>query len=169
MLNLGSLASKRLVTKLLKVAYRFLSPLGTTKDEELDDIPCWSTPLDNLLGPCTPKLPEPLFVDIFKREARPGTDSPPPEPILLPMLPLPTMLPTEPVTRGPPFPNTGETPRPGTALRLPIAAEVGRIPGIEPPTPFVLPLYPGLPTTFIAPLFVTPGYPPCELPCDIYK
>jgi len=101
---------------------------------------------------------------MLRREARPGTDRPPPELILLPMLPLPTILPIDPETRGPAFPKTGETPRPETALRLPTAADVGRIPGTEPPTPFVLLLYPGLPKTFRPPLFVTPEYPPCELP-----
>lgn len=79
------------------------------------------------------------------------------------MLPPPTMFPIELVIRGPAFPKIGDTPNPGTAFRLPIAAEVGRIPGIEPPTPFVLLLNPGFPTTLIPPLFVTPECP-WELP-----
>lgn len=65
------------------------------------------------------------------------------------------MLPIELVILGPAFPKIGDTPNPGTAFRLPIAAEVGRIPGIEPPTPFVLLLNPGFPTTLIPPLFET--------------
>ena len=111
------------------------------------NIPCGSTPLINLFCPCTFKLPVPLFAPKLSREARPGTDNPPAELTLLPMLPPPTMFPIELVIRDPAFP------KPKTAFRLPIAAEVGRIPGIEPPTPFVLLLNPGFPT-FI-PLFET--------------
>lgn len=110
-----------------------------------------------------PKLPDPLFAFRLNRDARPGTDNPPPELILLPILPPPTMFPIELVILGPAFPNIGDTPNPGTALRLPIAAEVGRMPGIEPPTAFVLLLNPGFPTTLIPPLFVTPECP-WELP-----
>jgi hypothetical protein len=110
-----------------------------------------------------PKLPDPLFAVKFKRDARPGTDSPPPELKLLPMFPPPTMFPPELVILGPVLPKIWETPNPGTAFRLPIPAEVGRIPGIEPPIPLVLLPYPGFPTTLKPPLFVTPECP-WELP-----
>ena len=75
------------------------------------------------------------------------------------MLPPLTIFPIELVIRGPAFPKIGDTPNPGTAFRLPIAAEVDRIPGIEPPTAFVLLLNPGFPTTLIPPLFATPECP----------
>lgn len=101
------------------------------------------------------RFPDPPLPDKLRREARPGIDNPPPDAKLLPMLPPPTMFPIEVAIRGPVFPKTGETPNPGTAFRLPIPAEVGRIPGIEPPTPFVLLPNPGFPITFI-PLLETP-------------
>ena len=126
-------------------------------------IPCGSTPLIRRFCPWTVKLPDPLFAFRFRREARPGSDNPPPAVTLLPMLPPLTILPIELVIRGPAFPKIGDTPNPGTALRLPIAAEVDRIPGIEPPTAFVLLLNPGFPTTLRPPLLVTPECP-WELP-----
>lgn len=122
-------------------------------------IPCGSTPPINLFCPCTLKLPDPLLAVRFSRDARPGIDNPPPELMLLPMFPPPTMFPIELVIRGPAFPKIGDTPNPGTAFLFPIPAEVGRIPGIELPTPFVLLLNPGFPTTLIPPLFVTPECP----------
>ena len=102
-----------------------------------------------------------VFLVRFRREARPGTDNPPG--LILPMFPPPTMFPMELVIRGPAFPKIGDTPNPGTAFQLTIAAEVGRIPGIGPATPFVLLLNPGFPTTLIPPLLLTPECP-WELP-----
>ena len=122
-------------------------------------------PLINLLGPCKLRLPDPLLVVKFTRDARPGTDSPP-ELILLPMFPPPTMFPIEFVILGPTFPKIGDAPKPGTELRLPAVTEFDEIPGNEPPTPFMLLLKAGFPTTLIPPLFVMPECP-CELPCDI--
>lgn len=120
-------------------------------------IPCGSTPLINRFCPCTPRPPDPLFPFKFRRDARPGMDNPPE--LILPMFPAATMFPIELVIRGPAFPKIGDTPNPGTVARLPIAAEVGRIPGIEPATPFVLLLNPGFPTTLIPPLLLTPECP----------
>src|ERR1044072_2008717 len=124
-------------------------------------IPCGSTPLISRFCPGTPMAPDPLLPLTFRREASPETDNPPE--LILPMFPPPTMFPIELVIREPAFPNIGDTPNPGTALLLPIAAEVGRIPGIEPVTPFELLLNPGFPTTFIPPLLLTPECPR-ELP-----
>jgi hypothetical protein len=81
------------------------------------------------------------------------------------MFPPDTMVPPGLVILGPVLPKIWDTPKPGTAFRLPIPAEAGRIPGIEPPIPFVLLPYPRFPTTLIPPLFVTPECP-WELPCD---
>lgn len=73
------------------------------------------------------------------------------------------MLPIELEMRELAFPKIGDTPNPGTAFRFPIVADVGRIPGMEPPTPFALLLNPGFPTTLRPPLLVTPECP-WELP-----
>lgn len=119
-------------------------------------VPCGRTLPINLFCPWTPKLPDPALELKFNRDERPGTDNPPPELMLRPMFPPPTMLPMELVIRVPAFPKIGEAPNPGTAVRLPIPADDGRIPGTEPPTPFVLLEKPGFPTTLIPPLFETP-------------
>lgn len=106
--------------------------------------------------------PDPLLAARFSREERPGMDNPP-ELIFLPKLTPPTMFPIAFVIRGPAFPNSWDIPIFETLFLLLSPADVGRIPGIEPPTPFAL-LYPGLPT-LIPPLFGIPECP-CELPWD---
>lgn len=111
-------------------------------------------PLISLLGPWTLRLPDPLFVAKFTREAKPGTDSPP-ELMFLPKLPPPTMVPIELASLGPTLPKTGDTPKPGTELRLPVA-EFGEMPEIDPPIPFILLLPKEWLPTLIPPLFVTP-------------
>lgn len=80
--------------------------------------------------PWTPKLPDPVLELKFNRDERPGADNPPPEHIFRPMFPPPTMFPIELVIREPAFAKIGDV---STALQLPIVAEVGRIPGMEPP------------------------------------
>jgi hypothetical protein len=101
-----------------------------------------------------PKPTDPLFPFKLRREVRPGMDNPPE--LILPMFPPATMFPIELVIRGPAFPKIGDTPNPGTALRLP---KLGILPGIEPATPFELLLNPGFPTTLIPPLLLTPDCP----------
>ena len=128
-------------------------------------IPCWRTPLFSLLVPWTFKLPDPLLLDRFTRDARPGTDNPP-EVILRPILP-PEIFPIELVIRDPAFPKIGFTPNPGTGILLLIPLELGFIPGIEPPTPFMLLLNPGLAAN-PTPRFVTPECPYVPL-WDIWK
>lgn len=129
-------------------------------------IPWGSTPPSIRFCPWTFN-PDPLLAAKFSLEERPGMDNPP-ELIFLPKLPPPTMFPIEFVIRGPALPNNWDIPIPGTLFRLLSPADVERIPGIEPPTPFELLLNPGLPTTLRPPLF---GIPECpwELPWDNYK
>lgn len=109
------------------------------------------------------RVPVPVFAAKFIRDAILGTDNPPLTflPILAPPIILP-IFPTELVIRWPRFPNIGDTPIPGTELRLPPVPELEDIPGIEPPIEFMPLLNAGFPTTPIPPLLVTP-----ECPCGI--
>lgn len=116
--------------------------------------------------PCTLRLPLPALAVRFMREVMPGTVTPPDVIVLpIPALPVPTILPTELLIRGPMLPSTVFTViPPGTLLRLPPVAMLLDIPGIDPPIAFDPLLKAGLAPIFRPPLFVTP-----VCPCGIWK